>query len=408
MFWIDWIALALTPIAIVLGVLPILLAIRFRRYVTRELARPLTGYTPKVSIILPCKGLDPGFEENIQAVFNQDYPDFEIIFATATDDDDACEPLQRMIAAHPQVEAKLVHAGLPTTCSQQNNNQLKGVESTRQDTEILVIMDSDIRPHSQYLSHLVDPLNNPKVGATTGYRWYMPVTGGLGSWLRSTWNMGALPILVDPKRNFTWGGSMAFRAQQFSHKRLVELWGNALSDDHTLTTALRQLGLEIRYVPQCLAVSNEDSTMSETLEWTTRQTIVTRVYDKPFWWTVLGIHTTSVIFTLLAFIGCGTVFIPHFYSSVIMWLFPVFILPVLGQIAALSIIWPSVMELLPDDVSEKLSTKRRLYLTLAQPASLLALWNTSASLLTNRVCWRGTIYEMRSPTKMVVINPTKT
>ena len=403
MTWIDWIVIALAVTATALGILPIVLAVRFRRYVARELAKPLAGYTPPVSVILPCKGIDPGFEENIQAIFDQDYPDFELIFSTATDDDEACEPLHKMITANSKIKAKLVHAGLPTSCSQQNNNQLKGIESARPDSEVFVIMDSDIRPPRDYLRHLVDPLNVVGVGATTGYRWYMPVTGGFGSWLRSVWNMGALPILVDPKRNFAWGGSMAFKAEQFPHQRLMELWGNALSDDHTLTVEVRRLGLQIRYVPQCLAVSNEDSTMSETLEWTTRQTIVTRVYNKSFWWSVLIIHTTSVLFTLFGVIGCAVLFLPRLHPPATAGLSPLFFLPVWGQIAAILVMWSCVMGLLPDVVSRRLSSKRRLYLTLAQPASLLSLWNTCASLLTNRISWRDTTYEMRSSTEMLVV-----
>lgn len=403
MSWCDGIFALLAVVAAGLGAMPILLAFRFRRYVTRELARPLSGYTPKVSVILPCKGLDPGFDENIQAIFDQDYPDFELIFATATADDEACPAIRRLIDRNLRVPARLIHAGLPTTCSQQNNNQLAGVAAARPDSEVFVIMDSDIRPRPEYLRNLVDPLHDTAVGAATGYRWYLPVTGGFGSWLRSTWNMGALPILADSKRNFAWGGSMAFRRRDFPHDVLVGLWGNALSDDHTLTARVRELGLGIHYVPKCLAISHEDSTLAETLEWTTRQTIVTRVYDRPFWWTILGVHTTSVLFTILAIVGCIVSCVSPWEGGAFSRIWPLFLMPVIGQGAALGVIWPGVMTILPREVADHLAGKKGVYVCLAQPASLLALWNSVASLCTNRIAWRGTVYEMRSPTETVVL-----
>ncbi len=398
----DILCIGLAVIAVLLGVMPIALAIRFRRYVTRELARPLTGYTPKVSVILPCKGIDPGFEENLQAIFDQDYPDFEIVFATATPDDEACPPIRRLIARNPHSAARLIHAGLPTACSQQNNNQLAGVAASRPDTEVFVIMDSDIRPAREYLRNLVEPLHDPQIGVATGYRWYMPVAGGFGSWLRSVWNMGALPILADPRRSFAWGGSMAFRRSEFPHDVLTGLWGNALSDDHTLTARVRELGLGIHYVPRCLAISHEDSTLTQTLEWTTRQTIITRVYDRPFWWTVLLAHTTSTVYTLLAAIG-GLTWYATSEPGAFSRFWPLFLLPAWGQCAGLTLAWPSVMALLPAAIARRLVHRQRLYALLAQPASLLALWNSLASIWTNRIAWRGTVYEMRSPRETLIV-----
>lgn len=405
MTWIDGLWTGLAGLAAVLGALPLLLAMRFRRYVRQELGRPLRGYTPKVSVILPCRGIDPGFEENLQSIFDQDHPDFELLFVTATEDDEACPPIRRLIAANPNVKARVLHAGLPTTCSQQNNNQLAGAAAARPDSEIFVVMDSDIRPAPSYLRNLVDPLADPAIAATTGYRWYMPVSGGFGSWLRSTWNMGALPILPDPKRNFAWGGSMAFRRQDFPHDVLVTLWGNALSDDHTLTARCRALGRLIHYVPRCLAISHEDSTLASTIEWTTRQTIITRVYDRPFWWTILMVHTTSVAFTALMLVGAVAAAIPAAHAGWLERLWPAYLLPILGQSAALAVAWPSVLALMPEPLLVRLRGKRYLYAALAQPASLLALWNSLVSLCTNRVSWRGTVYEMRSPTETIVVSP---
>ncbi len=403
---VDWIIAGLTIPATALAIAPVVLAGRFAQYVRERRASDLPGdFTPKVSVILPCKGIDPGFDENIEAVLSQDYPDVEFVFATATADDEACDALRAVFARFPQVNARLAPpAGEPRGCSAQNNNQLKGIETARADTEVFIIMDSDARPHPQYIRHLVQPLADQEVAASTGYRWYMPITGGFGSWLRSVWNMGALPILVDPRRNFAWGGSMAFRKSDFPLETLRRLWGNALSDDHTLTAHVRELGKLIVYVPQCLAISHEDSTLASTIEWTTRQTKVTKVYDKPFWWTVFLVHATSTLFTLLALVGLAMLLMRGVEAGLLTWIWPVFLLPVIGQAMGLGVMWKPVLSLLPPDVRERLRGKGWLYALLAQPASLLALQNSVASILSNRVTWRGTTYAMW-PTRTVVVGP---
>ena len=73
--------------ALTISVIPIVLAIKFIRYIDRPLKTSVTSYIPKVTIIVPCKGLDPNFDENIKAFLKQDYPTYQVLFVTATDDD---------------------------------------------------------------------------------------------------------------------------------------------------------------------------------------------------------------------------------------------------------------------------------------------------------------------------------
>jgi cellulose synthase/poly-beta-1,6-N-acetylglucosamine synthase-like glycosyltransferase len=45
-------------------------------------------------------------------------------------------------------------------------------------SEVLVFVDSDARPAGDWLKSLVAPLQDETLGATTGYRWFVPVRGG--------------------------------------------------------------------------------------------------------------------------------------------------------------------------------------------------------------------------------------
>src|SRR5258705_12937033 len=78
----------MAAIVIWLGIQSLLGGFRYAAYVRREVARPLPDYTPYVSIIAPCRGRDDGLKENLERLFIQDYPRYEIIFVT----DDPSDP----------------------------------------------------------------------------------------------------------------------------------------------------------------------------------------------------------------------------------------------------------------------------------------------------------------------------
>ncbi len=89
-----------TAIVILLGVLSLLSRHSFLSYVRRELAGPLPDYTPFVSIIAPCRGLEDGLRQNLEALCKQSYPAFEIIFVTDRADDPSLKVIDEVIAAY--------------------------------------------------------------------------------------------------------------------------------------------------------------------------------------------------------------------------------------------------------------------------------------------------------------------
>ena len=62
--------------------------------------------------------------------------------------------------------------------SQKINNQLKGLKEVKEDTEVLVFIDSDARLGPEFLKNLIVPLKEPGIGIATGFRWYLPMKGG--------------------------------------------------------------------------------------------------------------------------------------------------------------------------------------------------------------------------------------
>jgi len=388
-------ALLWAPVAVMGGLafLPLAAALRFRRYVHRSLMARPAPYTPRLSVIMPCKGVDPGFRENLRSLMEQDYPDFELIFVTAARDDPARTVLEETVAEYPHRACRLLAAGTAAGRSEKLNNLLFACGQVRPESEALVFVDSDVRAHPRFLRDLVAPLREEGVGATTGFRWYIPEAGGLGSYLRATWNGGGLPMLAHPKLAYAWGGATAILRRTFERTGVPRRWRHALTDDFPLTEAVRSAGLEVRFVPQCLVTSHEDSSLGEVVEWTNRQTVICRVYNPRLWRGIFFIHAAHALgLTLAAAMILVKVLVPGAGFSV--W-------PALAMLGSLPLeagsgmlLWQAVRKLRPEVGGWWRALK---HAALVPVAIGLIFYNSVHSLLTRDIRWRGVRYRLHSP-----------
>src|SRR5712692_9758305 len=281
----------LAAISIWLGLLSLRGGVRFVRHLQAEVAKECPEFTPFVTVFVPCRGIDDGLKENITAIFAQDYPQFEIIFVSDRADDPALaviEEARRSFKKKFGPTMRIVIAGTATDSGQKVHNLRVAVAEADQKTEIFAFVDTDGRPHKLWLRSLVAPLQDEQIGATTGYRWFVPLRGGLVSHLRSVWNAAIASALgADERKNFCWGGSTAIRRAKFDALKVRDRWRGTVSDDYTLTRVLHEAGLPIKFVPQCLTPSFEDCSLRELIEFTTRQLKITRAYATHLWKAVL-------------------------------------------------------------------------------------------------------------------------
>src|ERR1700727_622132 len=74
----------------------------------RKLQRSVAGFEPPGSIIKPLRGIDFASYENYRSFCQQDYPDYEILFAVNEEADPAAAVVQRLIADYPQSQIRLL------------------------------------------------------------------------------------------------------------------------------------------------------------------------------------------------------------------------------------------------------------------------------------------------------------
>jgi ceramide glucosyltransferase len=239
-------------------------------------------YQPRVTVILPCCGVDEKLEETVAALGRQNYGDYEVIFTFESSTDPAYEAIERWTRNLTRPRSRRVVAGLTDRRSQKIHNLLAAVAEAAPDREVLAFLDSDAVPGEDWLGHLVAPLKDETVGAATGYRWYS-AAGGVAAGMRSVWNAATVTLLVDEKRNFCWGGSMAMRRQTFEALQIPRRWDRALSDDLQVTLSVHEAGLRVCFVPQAMIVSSDRTTLPAVWAFAKRQLIITRVCKPGSW-----------------------------------------------------------------------------------------------------------------------------
>jgi ceramide glucosyltransferase len=425
---------ALGVLLLLQSLLALAASIGFARFAQRSAASRQREYQPKAVIFVPCKGLDHEFEENLQPLFTQNYSEYELIFITENETDPAHGVIEQMIGRSSR-PAWLVVAGEARNRGQKIHNLCAGIEMLNtidRRTEVLVFADADARPGSDWLSELVAPLGDKRIGATTGFRWFVPaVSGGWQRWLTAllpstllaVWNSGALALLGERSR-FAWGGSMAIRRENFDKLRVLRRWDGAISDDYMLTGAVHEAHQRIRFVPGALVKSPLSISWSELFEFTTRQIRITRIYSPIVW--KLGIATHLFYnLTLWGSIGwligasaetvhtMGTTGLPEGIGPEGIgpeWIR--IIMSLLGGIclagAVNGAIRAAVAIRLIDNGQGARKLRRGQAATILAHAllnpviSLLYLWNFFASLRSRRIVWRGIDYEMVSPVKTII------
>lgn len=391
-------------IVIWLGILSVRGGKRFAEYIRRDTARPLPDFTPFVSVIVPTRGLDQGLHENLTALFQQEYPHYEIIFVTDQLSDPSLGVIEEVKRTNEEgISTRVVIAGSAVDSGQKVHNLRVAVAKIDSRSEILVFVDADARPQVHWLRSLVAPLHDQRLGAATGYRWFIPLHGDLASHLCSVWNASIASALGESTdKNFCWGGSTAVRRDTFERLNIRERWRGTVSDDFALTNALKEAQLPIHFVPACLTASLEDCTFGELIEFTTRQLKITRVYATHLW---RAAFIGSLLFVIVFFGGIVLVSLRGFLGlSFGLPLSLLVVIFVLG--AAKGYIRLRAVQTPLAKYKRELNRTLLAHLLLWPITSALFLYNCIAAMFSRRIKWRGIKYELKSPTEAVIIRGT--
>jgi hypothetical protein len=386
---LHWILDGLGILAFGASCAAVAMAFRFRRQVRGTAVWDRGAFLPRVLAVVPCRGADPGLEKNLDAILGQKYPDYRVVFCVDRMDDPAVAAIERCRARHGTSSRIALAADLPGFGGKALA-LLGGLRDRAPSDEVVASLDADIRPDPGFLRALVQPLALPTIGATTGYRWYTPVRGGLWSAIRSAWNAAGLNIFFSDRYNFLWGGAWAIRRENLDHLDLEALWRGTLSEDLAITSAVKRMGLRVQFVPRAVAPTFEDCDRRECLEWTDRQTAMVAVWGRHirnFAALTYGVFDGGVLLGLLCIALAGIAGLA-FLIPAALFLFDAPVAVVNGVLRKRAVF----------EGSPGLAAEWRVSAGTWASANLVVPWLIAGNLLrtrhVTRIEWRGKAYEL--------------
>lgn len=355
---------------------------------------------PRVAVLCPCKGVEPGLERNLVSLTEFSHQNYEIFFILALGSDPAHGIVTR-VAAASRPKAHVIIAEAPEECGEKVNNLRVAIEQLPPDFEILVFADSDGRPGKNWLQRLTAPLADARVGATTTMRWLIPNRANLATALLAAWNAPIVTMLTEKGKNFCWGGGTAIRRSVFEQIGVLDDWRSSVSDDYSLTNALERTRRSILFVPECLTVSFVETDFAGLLEFTNRQILITRVYSERMW-AIAGVthllYCVTVVMGLALALGDFLAQLPALHIVAL----TVFILLLSAIRAGLRV--AAVTEILSAYRAQIMSASW-IYILLTAAVPFLYLINFINSLITRKIRWRNVQYELISANQTHIITP---
>jgi ceramide glucosyltransferase len=135
------------------------------RLAQRRRAMLLGTFAPPVSLLKPLHGLEPDLESHLQSFFEQDYPEFEIIFCARTDQDPGLEIARRVAARYPKIRSRFLCSGNAPYANAKvwSLERMQNAASHR----FFVVSDSDVSVTPGYLRAVMAPFAEERVGLVT-------------------------------------------------------------------------------------------------------------------------------------------------------------------------------------------------------------------------------------------------
>jgi ceramide glucosyltransferase len=219
--------------------------LRERRAALTALAvRP--GFTPALTLLKPVHGAEPGLEAHLSTFFEQDYPEYEILFCARTANDAGLETARRVAGRFPKIKSKFLSTGGAPDYINAKVASMELMEAAAAH-EILVISDSDVRVTPDYLRAVALPFADEKVGAMCCPYRGVAAEGGLWARLEAVgmsveMTSGVLVARMMEGMQFVLGPTMAFRRDEIRRMGGFKVTADYCADDFVLGNETFKLG----------------------------------------------------------------------------------------------------------------------------------------------------------------------
>jgi ceramide glucosyltransferase len=208
--------------------------------------RERPGFTPALTLLKPLHGDEPGLEAHLATFFEQDYPEYEILFCARSPEDAGLATARRVAARFPKIPARFLSTGGEP---EYINAKVASMERMEAEAayEILVISDSDVRVTPDYLRAVALPFADERVGAMCCPYRGVAAEGGFWARLEAVgmsveMTAGVLAARAMEGMQFVLGPTMAFRREAIRRMGGFKVTADYCADDFVLGNETFKLG----------------------------------------------------------------------------------------------------------------------------------------------------------------------
>jgi ceramide glucosyltransferase len=194
-------------------------------------------FTPPLSLLKPLHGSEPDLETNLTTFFEQDYPDYEILFCAREESDAGLEIARRVAERYPRTPVRFLATGeLRYINAKVHSLEVMAAAAAH---GVLVISDSDVRVTPDYLRDVAAPFSDAKVGAMTCLYRGVAAEGGIWARLEAVgmsveMTAGVLVANMLEGMQFVLGPTMAVRRECVDQMGGMRILGDYCADDYVL------------------------------------------------------------------------------------------------------------------------------------------------------------------------------
>lgn len=243
---------------------------------------------PPALVVLCLRGGDPFLNRTLDALLQQDYPQYRVRVMIDSPEDEARSFVNAALAGSrraDQVEVLTLTQRFDS-CTYKMSGILAATESLPPQTRFVALLDGDTVLHRTWLRELAAPIVRDGIEVATGNRWYAPERATLPNMIRVWWASSALSLMQ--LFRIPWGGTMAVRADIIQNPHLRERIRHAFSEDTTIGQFVREQGGEVRLTPGLMIVNREDIDVAGMFNFDTRQLLTVRMQHSA--WFMMSLH----------------------------------------------------------------------------------------------------------------------
>lgn len=208
----------------------------------------LPCYAASVTLLRPVCGVDNYCAETLRSSFALDYARYEILFCVASGKDPVVPLVERLIAEHPQVPARLLIGDQRISHNPKLNNLCKGWEAAT--GEWVVIADSNVLMPRDYIQRLLGAwcpdtgvVCAPPIGCLPSGFWAELECAFLNTY-QARWQYFSDSIGL----GFAQGKSMLWRRDELNRAGGLRALAEEIAEDAASTKVVRANGKRVRLV----------------------------------------------------------------------------------------------------------------------------------------------------------------